>query len=90
MLFENQFIEQKNEDLQLGGVTTDIVKMDLGYMFQLTSAEVRYMHELNRMLFEVKDREAIYDIVENSNLMQTLNEEKTRRFFEINPKLKRK
>ena len=63
--------------------------MDLDFMFQLTSTEVRYMHELNKLLFEVKDKEAIYDIVDNSNLMGTINEEKKKKFFQINPKLKR-
>lgn len=90
MIFENHFIDDKKSDRQLGAAVTEIVKMDLDYMFQLTSTEVRYMHELNKMLFEIKDIEVVYDIVDNSSLIQTLNEEKKRRFFEINPKLKRK
>jgi len=37
--------------------------MDLSYMKSLTSAEVGYLHELNRLLVESKEPAAYYDIV---------------------------
>jgi len=42
-------------------------------MSSLTSTEVRFMNELNRLLITNKDKPNLYDIVENSNLMQELN-----------------
>lgn len=51
--------------------------------------EVGFINELNRLLSDVKDKEAMYEIVENSNLMQALSEEKKKKFFELNEKLKK-
>jgi hypothetical protein len=39
------------------------VNMDINYMTCLTSIEVGYLHELNRLLMECRERAAVYDIV---------------------------
>ena len=88
-LFQNHFIDDKNEDPFMAKESVQIIKMDLNYMSMLTATEVRYIHDLNRMLWEVKDKEQIYDIVESSNLMEILSEDKKNRFFNMNPKLVR-
>jgi len=59
--------------------------MDLGYMQTLTSIEVGYLYELNRLLQECKERAAVYDIVENSNFYQSTDQNKINHFFKLNP-----
>ncbi len=63
--------------------------MDLQYMKSLTSNEVGYLHELNRLLMECRQRAAIYDIVENSNFYQTADKDKLNKFYKLNPGLVR-
>jgi hypothetical protein len=67
------------------------VNMDLQYMRALTSNEVGYLHELNRLLMECRERAAIYDIVENSNFYQATlgDQDKLNRFYKLNPGLVR-
>jgi len=43
--------------------TIEGLNMDLNYMRSLTSTEVGYLHELNRLLMETKEPAAYYDIV---------------------------
>lgn len=63
--------------------------MDLAYMRSLASNEVGYLHELNRLLMECKERAAVYDIVENSNFYQAADRDKINRFYKLNPQLVR-
>ena len=51
----------------------DGLNMDIHYMRTLTSNEVGYLHELNRLLMDCKDSAAYFDIVENSNFYQAIN-----------------
>jgi hypothetical protein len=45
----------------------------LNYIKKLSSREVAYLDELNRLLSECRERAAIYDIVENSNFYQGIS-----------------
>ena len=65
--------------------------MDLDYMRTLTSTEVGYLHELNRLLLESKQPAAYYDIVENSNFYQNVcgDRNKLNNFYRLNNKLVR-
>lgn len=68
------------------------VNLDLQYMHCLTSNEVGYLHELNRLLMECRERAAVYDIVENSNFYQAVqfnDPEKLNKFYKLNPGLVR-
>ena len=55
----------------------------------LTSNEVGYLHELNRLLIDCKDPAAYYDIVENSNFYQAVNKDKLNGFYKLNTRLVR-
>ena len=49
-----------------------------------------YLHELNRLLMECRERAAVYDIVENSNFYQaTIDSDKLNKFYKLNPGLVR-
>ena len=65
--------------------------MDLEYMKSLTSIEVGYLHELNRLLIESKEPAAYYDIVENSNFYQNVSGDRVKlnNFYRLNKKLVR-
>lgn len=63
--------------------------MDIQYMSCLTSNEVGYLHELNRLLMECRERAAVYDIVENSNFYQAADPDKINKFYKLNPGLVR-
>ena len=65
------------------------LNMDLPYMKSLTSLEVGYLHELNRLLIDCKDPAAYFDIVENSNFYQAVNKDKLNIFYRLNPRLVR-
>lgn len=66
------------------------VNMDINYMTCLSSIEVGYLHELNRLLMECRERAAVYDIVENSNFYQaTIDSDKLNKFYKLNPGLVR-
>ena len=63
--------------------------MDLHYMKALSSNEVGYLHELNRLLMDCKDPAAYFDIVENSNFYQAVDRDKLNFFYKLNPRLVR-
>ena len=48
-----------------------------------------FLNELNRLISECKEKSAIIDIFENSNLFQTINRDKLDRLYRLNPKFMR-
>ena len=91
VLFVNHFLDDKNEEapampINKSGIA-DYINVDLAFMSSLTSTEVRFMNELNRLLITNKDKPNLHDIIENSNLMQELSKEKIERFYQLNPEL---
>jgi hypothetical protein len=77
-------INEKNRHIMMEGVN-----MDIRYMRTLSSNEVGYLHELNRLLMDCKDSAAFFDIVENSNFYQAVSREKLNDFYRLNPRLVR-
>ena len=63
------------------------VSLELIEMF--TSSEMDFLNELNRLISECREKSAIIDIFENSNLYQTLSKEKLDMLYRLNPKLLR-
>ena len=63
--------------------------MTLEYMKTLSSVEVGYLHELNRLLMDCKESEAYYDIVQNSNFYQHVSKDTLNAFYRLNPRLVR-
>ena len=64
------------------------LRIDHSFIEELTSQQVSYLHELNRILAENRDKTIVYDIVENSNLLQCLDPHLIERLYELNPEVK--
>jgi hypothetical protein len=94
-LFGNELNKHEEEDNSMTisdkyrHVLADGINMDLGYMRTLSSLEVGYLHELNRLLIDCKDSAAYFDIVENSNFYQAADRDKLNGFYRLNPRLVR-
>lgn len=56
-------------------------------METLTAREVRFLDELNIQLMDCKEQSTAHTILENSKLLQALNQAKLDRFYQLNPKL---
>lgn len=74
-LFINHFTDDKNEDIAAIAKSSanDYINIDLEFMQKLTATEMKYLNELNKLLSLNKEKSAVYDIIENSNLMQQLS-----------------
>lgn len=53
------------------------------------STEMDFLNELNRLIEECKEKSAIIDIFENSNLYQTISRDKLEMLYRLNPKFLR-
>lgn len=78
VLFVNNFTDDKNEEsvsarASKSATSMEYINVDLDFMSKLTATEVRFMNELNRLLVINKDKPTIFDVIENSNLLQELN-----------------